>query len=134
MRGTQSTGISLLFWVAGAVYGIAGTYLYIELGLAIPRHLINGVDTGVPRSGGTLNYLQYAFPWPAYRPKTVLLVTCIFAVTFVLLGNMAGNCLVFGIRILMAVNAPVTNGAVRAIAIGVATAACFIHAFSRRGG
>lgn len=134
MRGTQSVGTSLLFWVAGAIYGITGAYLYIEFGLTIPRHEINGVDTAVPRSGGTLNYLQYAFRWPAYRPGTVLLVTCIFAITFVLLGNMAGNCLVFGIRVLMAANVPVTNGSVRGIAISVATAACFIHAFSRRGG
>jgi amino acid permease len=47
---------------------------------------------------------------------------------------MAGNCLIFGIRVLQAANAPVTNSAVRGIAISAATVACLIHSFSRRGG
>jgi hypothetical protein len=133
MRGTHSVGISLLFWVAGAIYAIAGTYVYVELGLTLPRHKIEGVDTGVPRSGGTVNYLQYAFSWPAYRPGTVHLVTCVFALTYVIIGNMASNCLIFGVRVLMAANVPVTSGSARGIAICMATVACFIHAFSRRG-
>jgi amino acid permease len=47
---------------------------------------------------------------------------------------MAGNCLSFGIRTLEAADAPVTNSAVRGLAVGAATLACLIHAFSRRGG
>jgi hypothetical protein len=47
---------------------------------------------------------------------------------------MAGNCLIFGIRTLEAADTPVTNRAVRGLAIGAATVACGIHAFSRRGG
>jgi L-asparagine transporter-like permease len=47
---------------------------------------------------------------------------------------MAGNCLVFGIRVLEAANAPVTNSAVRGLAVAAATVACLIHSFSRRGG
>jgi amino acid transporter len=47
---------------------------------------------------------------------------------------MAGNAISFAIRILEASNADVTNGAVRGIAIAVSVIACFIHAFSRRGG
>lgn len=47
---------------------------------------------------------------------------------------MAGNCLIFGIRTLQAANAPVTNSAVRGLAVGAATVACLIHSFSRRGG
>jgi L-asparagine transporter-like permease len=53
---------------------------------------------------------------------------------YIVLGNMAGNCLIFGIRILEAANVPGTNSAVRGIAVGAATFACGIHAFSRRGG
>jgi Amino acid permease len=132
MRGTQSVGVSLLFWAAGAIYAITGTYLYVELGLTIPYY--KELRAGVPRSGGTLNYLQHAFPWPYYRPNTFLLVTSIFAMAFIILGNMAGNCLVFGIQVLRAADVPVTNAAARGIAVSVATAACFIHAFSRRGG
>lgn len=47
---------------------------------------------------------------------------------------MAGNCLIFGIRTLEAANVEATNSAVRGLAVGAATLACLIHAFSRRGG
>jgi amino acid transporter len=52
---------------------------------------------------------------------------------------MAGNCINFAIRVLQAANAldengEPSNGAVRGIAIAVATFTCFVHAFSRRGG
>jgi len=47
---------------------------------------------------------------------------------------MAGNCLIFGIRVLQAANVPVNDRAVRGIAIAAATGACLIHSFSRRGG
>jgi hypothetical protein len=58
MRGTQSVGITLLFWLAGAVYTIAGTHLNIEFGLSTPRHFFRDVEQGIPRSGGTLNYVS----------------------------------------------------------------------------
>jgi amino acid permease len=61
--------------------------------------------------------LQYVFTWPAYRPRTVLLVTCVFAMAYITLGNMAGNCLIFGIRVFEAANVPASD-----------------HAVSRRGG
>jgi amino acid transporter len=138
MRGTRSVGITLLFWAAGAVYTIAGTHLNIEFGLSTPRHQVDeaGEQEAVPRSGGVLNYLQYVFIWPAYRPqtRTVLLITCVFAMAYIILGNMAGNCLIFGIRVLQAADQPVTNSAVRGIAVAAATLACLIHSFSRRGG
>lgn len=47
---------------------------------------------------------------------------------------MAGNCLIFGMRILEAANVEPSNSAVRGLAIGAATLACLIHAISRRGG
>jgi amino acid transporter len=53
---------------------------------------------------------------------------------YIVLGNMAGNCLIFGIRTLQAANVPVTNSAVRGLAVAAATLACLIHSFSRRGG
>ena len=58
MRGTHSVGITLLFWFAGAIYTIAGTHLNIEFGLSTPRHVFEGVEQGIPRSGGTLNYVS----------------------------------------------------------------------------
>ena len=74
------------------------------------------------------------FTWPAYRQRTVLLVTCVFAAGYILVGNMAGNCLIFGIRTLEAANSPVTNSAVRGLAVAAATFSCVLHSFCRRGG
>lgn len=135
MRGTDSTGASLLLWFAGIVYCLSGTHVYIEYGLNVPRYTIDGVEQSVPRSGGDLNYLQYVYRKPAYRKGTVLLSTCLFGVGFIALGNMAGNSINFAQRVLEAANVEnASNGAVRGIAIGVAVVTCFIHAFSRRGG
>ena len=58
MKGTGSAGITLLFWATGAVYTIAGAYLSTEFGLTTPRHTFEGVKQGIPRSGGTLNYVR----------------------------------------------------------------------------
>lgn len=57
IKGTGSVGITLLFWAAGAVYTIAGVYLSVEFGLTTPRHVFEGIKQGIPRSGGTLNYV-----------------------------------------------------------------------------
>jgi amino acid transporter len=63
------------------------------------------------------------------------MVTCVFGLAFIALGNMAGNSISFALCAMQAggIEEP-SNGAVRGIAIGVATFACLIHAFSRRGG
>lgn len=135
MQGTDSTGAALLLWLAGIVYCLCGTHVYIEYGLNVPRYTLNGVEQSVPRSGGDLNYLQYVYQWPAYRPGTIQLSTCLFGVGFIAFGNMAGNAINFASKALLAagVENP-NNAAVRWIAIAVATLTCFIHAFSRRGG
>lgn len=136
MKGTESAGVALLFWFVGALFTIAGACIIIEFGFTIPRYVLDGIEQGIPKSGGTLNYLEYVFPYPAYRPGSVLLVTCVFGAASTILGNVAGNCLVFGIRIIQASghNPDKYDGAVRGIAVGVATFACLIHTFSRRGG
>lgn len=135
MQGTRSVGASLLFWFAGFIYCLCGTHVYIEYGLNVPRYVINGNEKSVPRSGGDLIYLQYVFRKPAYRKNTILLSTCIFGISFIVLGNMAGNSIHFALRTLEAagVKEP-ENGPVRGIAIAVATFSCFIHATSRRMG
>jgi amino acid transporter len=83
--------------------------------------------------------LQYIYRRPAYRENTILFSACLFGIAFIALGNMAGNCINFAVRVLQSANAVPAdgqpdNGMVRAIAIAVATFACFIHTFSRRGG
>jgi hypothetical protein len=59
MQATQSTGITLLFWLLGALTALSGTVLYIEFGLTIPRHLINGKIEPVVRNGGDMNYVRH---------------------------------------------------------------------------
>ncbi|KAH6877147.1 amino acid permease-domain-containing protein [Thelonectria olida] len=135
MQGTHSTGASLLLWLAGSVYCLAGVHVYIEYGLNAPRYIFQGIEQSVPRSGGDLNYLQYVYRKPGYRNDTVLLSTCLFGVVFICLGNMAGNSISFAMRILGAAgNEDPSNGAVRGIALAAAVITCFIHTISRRGG
>ncbi|GKT54393.1 high-affinity methionine permease [Colletotrichum tofieldiae] len=135
MRGTRSVGASLLIWVAGIIYCLCGTHVYIEYGLNVPRYIIDGVESSVPRSGGDLVYLQYVFRKPAYRKNTILLSTCIFGISFIILRNMAGNCIHFALRVMEAagVEKP-ANGPVRGIALAAAIFACSVHAISRRFG
>ncbi len=58
MAGTGSTSVSLLFWFVGIVYCFAGTHVYCEYGLSVPRYTVNGLEQAVPRSGGDLNYVS----------------------------------------------------------------------------
>ncbi|CAI4213366.1 unnamed protein product [Parascedosporium putredinis] len=86
-----------------------------------------------------LNYLQYVYRKPRYKKDTVLYFGCLYGISFICLGNMAGNCISFAVRALQAANpgtAPedFSSRSVRGIAIAVATATCFIHTISRRGG
>lgn len=156
MVGTQSTGASLLFWLAGVVYAFSGMHVYIEFGLNVPRIIFKGVEQSVPRSGGDLHYvshssflihfgidladrallikLMYVYRWIGYRGQTVLFVTCVFGISFIVLGNMAGNCINFAIWVTRAAGREANNGAIRGIALAIATFSCFIHASSRRGG
>lgn len=135
IQGTRSTGATILFWLAGIVYCLCGTHVYIEYGLNVPRYVIDGVEQSVPRSGGDLNYLQYVYTKPAYRKNTILLATCVFGIPFIILGNMAGNSINFANHVLLAAGSDSPEkGAVKGIAIAVALSTCFIHAVSRRGG
>lgn len=73
--------------------------------------------------------------------KPELLSTSVFGIAFIFFGNMAANGIAFAQFIYRAQGAQPSgeshdgpNGAIRAIAIGVSTFACTIHAVSRRGG
>ena len=57
MNGTQSQGITLLLWFLGGLYALAAASLYSVAGLCMPRMNVDGVELGVPRSGGELNYV-----------------------------------------------------------------------------
>jgi hypothetical protein len=46
-----------VLWVLGAVCALAGVFVYMELGLSIPRWPIDGEKIATPRSGEALNYV-----------------------------------------------------------------------------
>ncbi|RGP78883.1 high-affinity methionine permease [Fusarium longipes] len=139
MLGVRSPGIAILFWLCGCVYALSGAHVYIEYGLNVPRYVIDGVEQSVPRSGGDLHYLQYVFPWPRYKKGIVILSGVIYGISFICIGNMAGNFINCALRLMEAAN-PKTDagdfheGTIRGIAIVIAIFPCLIHAFSRRGG
>lgn len=62
------------------------------------------------------------------------LATCVYGIPFICLGNVSGNCILFAESIIEACGKVPTNGAIRALAIGVATFACLVHAVWRKGG
>lgn len=61
IRGTNSIGISLLFWSLGGLLAFCGTLVWLEFGLSIPREHVEGKDRAVPRSGGEKNYVGQLF-------------------------------------------------------------------------
>ncbi|KAK3681808.1 amino acid permease-domain-containing protein [Podospora appendiculata] len=140
MQGTRSSGGALLLWFFDIFYGLAGTHVYIEYGLNVPRYVIEGLEQAVPRCGGDLHYLQFVSGWPHYKKDTVLLMGTLFGISFIFVRNMASNCINFAVRVLQAARSgdEPKNGEVRAIAIAIAIAAaafaCVVHVVSRRYG
>jgi hypothetical protein len=51
--------MTLLFWLFGAITAMAGTVIYVDFGLTIPRHIIDGKKEPVVRNGGDLNYVSF---------------------------------------------------------------------------
>ncbi|CAK5276439.1 unnamed protein product [Mycena citricolor] len=73
-----SVGVAMLMWVLGALIAAAGTTVYVELG------------TGLPRSGGEKNYLEYIYRRPQF------MVSCTYGVYTLITGSSATNGIVFG--------------------------------------
>jgi hypothetical protein len=80
--------------------------------------------------------LSYVYRWPYYARGTVLYSACLYGISFICVGNMAGNCVNFGIRVLSAAHPGVepSHAEVCAIATAAGLFSCLIHAVSRRGG
>lgn len=56
---TNSVGIALLLWLAGAVAAMAGILVYMEFGLTTPRYYFNGRGKiSVPRNGAEIHYVS----------------------------------------------------------------------------
>ncbi|KAK4183373.1 amino acid/polyamine transporter I [Podospora australis] len=102
LRFTGSSGVSLLIWVAGGGIIICVVATWIELALTIPIHYIfregNWQRVSSPRNGGDKNYLEYIFK----KPRD--LMKCVFGITFIIWGNLAGNALQFGVFVQRAIH------------------------------
>jgi len=147
MHATQSVGMTLIFWLFGALTTLAGVVLYIEFGLSIPRHIIDGKKEPVVRNGGDLNYVGRTITAPVVladtrqvyyllkRPKFFVLST--YAITYIFLSSSAANALSFSDDIIGdqgTDRGALKDAAARGLAILAITLACFLHAFTRRGG
>ena len=49
LRQDRNIGASLIFWALGCLASMAGTYMFVEYGLTIPRHKLHGEKRSVPR-------------------------------------------------------------------------------------
>lgn len=56
--GTGSVSAALFMWCVGSLMAFAGLFVYLELGLTIPRYHVRGKWRSVPRSGGEKNYVS----------------------------------------------------------------------------
>lgn len=85
---------------------MAAVLVWLELGLSVPKFEVPDGDTAgsppehhstlrsVPRNGGEKNYLEYIYKSPKIR------TTCMYGVIYVILGNLSGNAIAFGIYIM----------------------------------
>lgn len=155
MQGTSSVGLSLIFWVLGAIVAMAGVLVFSQFGLTIPRMQVEGQceKESVQRNGGEKNSYVRDDPSPLATQNLLLgenqlhlqswnissknpsfLATCLYGIPFIVLGNTAGNAIVFAENAIRASRGEPTDAEVRGIATAVMTFACLIHAVWRRGG
>ncbi|KAJ9100701.1 hypothetical protein QFC20_005394 [Naganishia adeliensis] len=104
-----SVGMSLIYWVIGAIIASAGYAVYAEFATAIPRN------------GGELNYLQQVYRKPKY------LVGCVYGAQALLLGQAAGNAYTAGRYFLRAGGIIDNEWASRGIGVAVLVSALLIH-------
>ncbi|KAK2758650.1 hypothetical protein FQN54_003340 [Arachnomyces sp. PD_36] len=140
LAGTGSVGAALLLWASCGLIVICGALCWLELGLTLPFHnvLENGrwIRVSTPRSGGEKNWLEYIYKKPRF------FMTCVYGIMFIVLGNISGNAVGFGIYVMKAAGhddittSPTDQDrrSVIGLAIGALTFCAGLHIFSRRGG
>ncbi|PPR05490.1 hypothetical protein CVT26_009057 [Gymnopilus dilepis] len=77
LRSAGSVGVALIMWLVGSLIAACGTAVYVELG------------TGLPRSGGEKNYLEFI-----YR-KPLFMATCTYVFYTLIMGTATANSVVF---------------------------------------
>ncbi|TDL24519.1 amino acid transporter [Rickenella mellea] len=116
LKASGSVGMSLVVWTVGALVAAAGTAVYIELG------------TGLPRSGGEKNYLEYIYRRPRF------FATCMYSMYALFLCFSSANCVVFAEYVLNAFSIPPTRLNTRFVAVLSLTFAGILHGTSVRWG
>ena len=104
-----SIGLSLILWVVGSLIALAGLYVYMEFGSAIPRN------------GGEKNYLEYVYKKPKF------LITSMYASYIFFLGWASGNSIIFGQYILIAAGKEPTRWSERGIGIAAVSFAFLVN-------
>ncbi|KAK3358028.1 amino acid permease-domain-containing protein [Lasiosphaeria hispida] len=132
-----SSGLAIVLWIIAGLIVLSITVCWLEVGMSVPFYNIlhnrEWLRRSAPRSGGDKNYLEYIYKQPA------LLATCVFGITFIVFGNLAGNAIQFGIFVEMArhpkcrgADACVNKGAVLSWAIGVLTGCALFNISTRK--
>ncbi|RYP74152.1 hypothetical protein DL771_003210 [Monosporascus sp. 5C6A] len=110
----------------------------MELALTIPIHYVfrdgSWERLSSPRNGGDKNYLEYIYK----RPRE--LAKCIFGITFIILGNLAGNALQFGVFMQRVIdptcseddNSCLNNGVIVAWGVGVLSLCALLNISTRK--
>ncbi|KAK4208073.1 amino acid/polyamine transporter I [Rhypophila decipiens] len=134
--GTGSLGGSLFLWAFGGIIATCGLLVWLQLGLSLPLITTDdGVTRAVPRSGGEKNYLEFIY-YSNTRKRPKHLVKCMYGISFVLVGNLSGNAIAFGIYVMSAAgyteNPP--KGPVIGLAVMALTLTVVLHMISRRSG
>ncbi|CAH02514.1 Mup1p [Kluyveromyces lactis] len=111
-----SVGLALIMWAVGAIIALAGLYVYMEFGTAIPRN------------GGEKNYLERIFPAPKF------FVTCMYGAYVFFLGWAAGNSVNTAVMFLTAANADITEWNQRGIGVAVVGFAFLINSVNVKVG
>ncbi|KAF9255771.1 APC amino acid permease [Marasmius fiardii PR-910] len=109
LRASGSVGVALIMWVVGAIIAATGTAVFIELG------------TGLPRSGGEKNYLEFIYRRPRF------LVTCIFMTYAFVMGTATANSTVFAEYMLHALVIEPTPFNIRFVAWIILTFVTTVH-------
>ncbi|CCK69013.1 uncharacterized protein KNAG_0B05820 [Huiozyma naganishii CBS 8797] len=111
-----SVGLSLIIWTVGAIISLAGLYVYMEFGTAIPRN------------GGEKNYLEFIFKKPKF------FVTSMYASYVFFLGWAAGNSVNTAVMFITAADKEVTEWNQRGIGVAVIAFAFLVNSINVKVG
>lgn len=111
-----SVGLTLTIWIVGTAIAACGLAISMELGCMLPR------------SGGVKVYLEFMYPRPRFLASTMV------AMSAVVLGFTASNCIIFGEYMLVAMGREVTPFWQRVLAVGLLSAITLVHSCFLRAG